>query len=67
MAKAAGEEDKFFEIFFKVWFERWPETPSNADSEDFKKVVKKVRNDTQALTMRPCACGRHWHSNVLLL
>lgn len=51
LAKVAGEEDQFYEIFFKVWFERWPEAPRNdsEDVEDLKKIVKKVCNKT--LTM----------------
>ena len=48
MAKVAGEEKSFYEIFFKVWFERWPEMPTNnSDSvEDLMKIVKKIHSNT---------------------
>jgi hypothetical protein len=71
LARAANEQDKFYETFFKVWFERWPITPSHCgrnDSEndsstissveELKKKVKKVRRNS--LIVAVC------HSNVLL-
>jgi hypothetical protein len=58
LAKEAGEENHFYEIFFKVWFERWPETHTNdseggsiSSVEGFMDIVKKVRSTSNTLNV----------------
>jgi hypothetical protein len=38
LARAAGEEHQFYDIFFKVWFERWPRAKISSVEELLKKV-----------------------------
>jgi hypothetical protein len=67
MAKVAGEESRFFEVFFKVWFERWPETPTNDSDlvEDLMEIVKKVRSNI--LTVAVCQCQWPFQHTTFLI
>ena len=40
LAKTAGNENEFYDMFFKSWFKRWPET--SIHSESIEKEIKKV-------------------------
>jgi hypothetical protein len=50
LAKAANEEDEFYETFFKIWFKRWPETPKDDSKESISSVEEIKKNDKKVRT-----------------